>query len=539
MSRSDVEPPTLDSGLQDDRVTGTPGRSPEALRDEPLRSDPLPRADLAVRSVRGGTVTIAGQGAQFVLQMASTMILARVLQPKDFGIIAMAIAVTGFAAIFKDLGLSFATVQRSHLTHAQVSALFWINVGLGLAVAAAVAASAPVVAWFYADLRLIPVVVVLSTTFAIGGATVQHHALLQRQMRFKVLAAIPPLSLAVGTAAAVVASLLNLEYWALVIMQIVSTLTNAVVVWIVCRWRPGSPSIGAEVRSMLTFGMHLSGFNILNYFARTLDNILIGKIWGPRALGIYSKAYSLLMFPLRQLNEPVAAVAIPTLSRLCDDPVEYRRWYLTAIRMIQTVTMPGVVFLMLFSDEVVRVLLGPQWTEAGRIFRILAVAGLLQPIANSAGWLYVSQGRTRDLFLWGIIGSSVSIGGILAGLPWGATGVAVGYTAFNAAALPALYWAAGRKGPVHSGHLYKAAVSGIVVCLPVLCVLPVFRLLLHGANDLFTLTAGAVLMVLTTMGSLGLTAGGREVRSDFQRSVGVLVPRHRIILTKCYDEETH
>lgn len=458
---------------------------------------------------------MAAQGAQFVLHLGSTVVLARLLTPHDFGLIAMVTAVTGFVAMFKDLGLSMATVQKAEINHGQISTLFWINVLLSFGVMLVTAALAPAIAWFYGEPRLIWITLALASAFIFGGLTVQHQALLRRNMRFGTLALIHIASMLAGVVTAFIAAWYGLRYWALVLMQMATTITGAIGVWVACPWRPGLPVRRSGVRAMLAFGGHLTGFNFLNYFARNLDNILIGKVWGAQPLGFYSKAYGLLMFPLAQINAPVSAVAIPALSRLQDEPERYRNYYLKAISMIAFVTMPLVMFLIVMSNEIIYILLGPQWSEASRIFTFLGISALGQPIGNTAGWLYVSQGRTRDMLTWGMIGSSITVVAIVAGLPWGALGVAVSYTIFNWAAQPLFFWFLCRKGPVRARHIFKAVVPFLWASLWVLGGLLVLRALVHIPNPALELVAGFVLTVLLVPIALLFFPGGKRHFADF------------------------
>jgi PST family polysaccharide transporter len=467
------------------------------------------KGNIKVVSIRGGAKTVIAQGITFVIQMASTVTLARILVPADFGIIAMVIAVTGFAEIFKDLGLSTATVQKSEISHQGTSTLFWINVAVSVLIAVIISALAPLISWFYGDPRLTPITVVISIAFVFGGFTVQHQALLQRGMRFTALAAIQILSLLAGAIAGVLSALLGQGYWSLVVMQVTTPFVNMTGVWLASGFRPGLPARGAGVKGMLAFGANLTGFNVLNYFSRNLDNILIGWRWGARALGFYSKAYALMMLPLSQVNTPVSSVAIPVLSRLQDDPDRYRQYYLKAISLIALVTIPGVAFLIVMSEQVVLIVLGPQWIEASRIFRVLAIAALGQPIANSTGWLFITQGRSADMFKWGIIGSSVTLLSFVVGLPWGAVGVAACYTLFNWVVTPFFYWFVGRKGPVNHRHIWIALLPFLWVALCVMGGLLLLRMYVHFPNLLFELGGAILVTVLIVPSALLLFPGGK------------------------------
>jgi len=384
--------------------------------------------DLKGRAVRGAAISFGGQGVKFFLQLVSTMVLARLLTPQDFGLIAMVVAVTGFMLIFKDLGLSAATVQKAEINHAQISTLFWINTAIGFAIMLITIALAPVVVWFYKEPKLLWVTIALASGFILSGLTVQHQALLTRQMRFSALVVIDIIALSVSIVIGIAGAWAGLRYWALVLMQLAMPLTTVVGVWIASGWRPGLPTLHSGVRSILAFGGNLTGYGFVNYFGRTFDNILLGRYWGESPLGFYTKAYSLLLLPIGQIVAPMTAVAIPTLSRLQNEPERFRHYYLKAIKLISYVSMPLIVAMAVLSNEIVAVVLGKQWMQACPIFRILAVAALWQPVGSTIGWVFVSLGQTRRMFIWACIAIPLIIISFLIGLPWGAIGVASGYS---------------------------------------------------------------------------------------------------------------
>jgi PST family polysaccharide transporter len=367
------------------------------------------KAGLAARTARGGAVTFASQGFKFVAGLGATMVLGRLLTPADYGLIGMVIVVTGFVSMFKDLGLSAATVQREEITSAQVSTLFWVNVALSIGVGLVTAALAPVVAWFYGESKLMGIMIVYPLGFLFGGLTIQLEALLHRQMRFLAQAACDLVAVAATITVTIVLAWRGWGYWALVGGHLTTSFVYMIGIWSVCRWRPGRPARGSGVRSMLRFGGNLTGFGVVNFFARNLDNMLIGRFWGSNQLGLYAKAYQLLTLPIDQINSPITTVAVPALSRLNDSPDHYRRAYLRIIEKIAVVTMPGIALLIATADWVVLIVLGPQWTEAAHIFAALGVAALIQPIANSTVWLFFSQGRTDDMFRYCLVASTIIV----------------------------------------------------------------------------------------------------------------------------------
>lgn len=388
-------------------------------------ADP-PDRDLRGRSVRGGAAMVTMQACSFLLNIASTAVLARLLTPNDFGLIAMAVSLTGFVSLFKDMGLTMAMVQKETIDHGQISTLFWINVAFSLVLVCLVAAIAPAVAWFYHEARLTRLLPVLALGFICSGLAVQHQALMMRKMRFFALAAIEIISLLLGTGLAIVMSLNGLGYWALVGKQLLAQAAIMAGLWLACGWCPGRPQRQCEIRSMLTYGWNLTGSGILTYLSRNLDKVLIGWRWGAGSLGFYDKGYQLLYLPVQQFNNPVSSVAIPVLSRLQNDAERFRDYYIKGLMLLAALGMPVVVFLFTAADKVVLTLLGNQWVGVIPIFRALGPAAFLGTFNMATGWVYVSLGMTHRLLRWEIVGSTVMALAFAVGLRWGAVGVAAG-----------------------------------------------------------------------------------------------------------------
>ena len=386
------------------------------------------QADLKGHTVRGGVATLGAQGFGLILSIASIAVLARLLTPADFGLIAMATALTGILALFKDAGLSMATIQREKVTHEQVSTIFWVNVALSLALALTVAALAPAVSWFYDEPKLFSITLAVAGLFIFDGLAVQHQALLSRQMRFSVLAKIQIVTSSLALVAAITAALMGAGYWALLVQLAVSQISGMVLSWGYCRWIPGWPQRGVGTRSMLKFGGYLTGFGFVNYFARNADNILIGKVWGSSELGLYTKAYGLLLFPIQQVNGPISAVAIPALSRLQNDPEGFRDFFRKVLSVVTFISFPLIAWMIVCRHEIIMLVLGSQWQGAVPIFGILALSAFFQPIGNITGLLYVVLGRTERMFKWGLMGCSWLVLSIVVGLPYGPIGVAYAYS---------------------------------------------------------------------------------------------------------------
>lgn len=399
-------------------------------------------ANLRNLVMRGGAVKVASRAVLFGLRIAGVVVMARLVSPDDYGVFLMATSFTVLLAMFSDIGLAKATVQRQEINHAQISTLFWVNAAAGVVFFLVVVAAAPVLAWFYKDPRIAPVTAAMGLSFVLTGLAVQHKALLQRQMRFMTLEGIELFAQVAGAAVMYASAALGAGYWALVLNILVLRLSDTILSWLLSGWRPGIPRRGTGVRGMLVFGGHLSGSNFVNYFNRNLDNILIGLYWGPQALGFYSKAYGLLKQPLSQIGTPSSAVIVPALSRLQDDPVRYRAYFNKAMRAVVFLAMPMVVFTCVEARELILILLGRRWLEVVPLFMALAPAAFLGISQVFAGWLFQSLGRADRMFKSGTAVLGVMIVAFVAGLPWGGLGVAAAYSvAYALIAFPTMAYA--------------------------------------------------------------------------------------------------
>ena len=385
------------------------------------------KGNLKQRSVRGGAITIVAQGSKFILQISSMAILGRLLTPNDYGLIGMVTPIIGFVLLFKDLGLSTATIQKEQINHRQVSTLFWINIAFSLAISILFAASAPLVASFYQEPRLVQIVLALSSIFLIGGLSIQHQALLKRTMQFTNIAKIEIASVLIGVIVGIFAAWRGLGYWSLVIMPLTKVLVIAVGSWIICRWRPGLARKDKELGSMLAFGGNLTGFNCINYFSRNLDNILIGQFWGAVPLGLYTKAYQLVLLPIQQINIPINGVALPLLSRLQNEPKKYTAYYYKFILAIVFLGMPIVAFTFAVTDKLILFVLGEQWLDAVPLFKFLVPAAFLGTFNFADGWVYQSLGRTDRQLKMGAIISTLDIAIFVVSVRWGVIAVAAAY----------------------------------------------------------------------------------------------------------------
>jgi len=418
--------------------------------------------DLKERALRGGVAKLCAQGANYIVRIASLVVMARLLSPKDFGLVGMVTAFTGVLNLFRDFGLSAASVQRVDVTEDQISTLFWINVFVGGFLALVTTAMAPVAVNFYHEPHLFWVTIAMSTGFLFNAAGVQHSAFLQREMRITALAIIDVISWVVSTLIGIVVALTGLGYWALVVSTVSLPLIATIGMWLTTGWIPGRPRSGVGLRSMMRFGGGLTLTGLIVYVAYNFEKVLLGRFWGADAVGLYGRAYQLSNIPTSTLNTAVGEVAFPALSRVRNAPPRFKNYFLKGYSLVLAMTIPMTIAVALFAPELISVLLGPKWQEAGPIFRLLAPTILVFAVINPIGWLIFSLGMIGRSLKVAMVLAPLVICGYVIGLPYGPKGVAFAYSAVMVLwIVPHIAW--GVHGTVVSLRDIAVAASGPLV----------------------------------------------------------------------------
>lgn len=390
---------------------------------------------------RGVSITVVGQAVRIGVQLGGIMILARLLSPSDYGLLAMVTAIIGVGELVRDFGLSSAAIQSRALSVGQKSNLFWINAGIGSAMTAATIGSSWLLAAFYGDDRLQLITVFLSTTFLFNGLSTQFRADLSRSLRFGRLVVIDTAAQVMGLAAGLTGALSGWGYWALVSQAVMQSFAAFVMLLILTGWFPGWARRNERMRDLLGYGANMFGTQLLTYASRNVDSIVIGAQLGAGPLGIYNRAFQLMMLPLLQLNAPATRVALPVLSRLQDDKKRYDAFITFGQSSLLIVV--GVVLAVLGAqaDSVVRIMLGEKWLDSVPVFRILLVAGFFQAAGYAVYWVFLSKGLMRQNLTYSLTTRPLMILAILVGALWGMYGVAVAYSASIALMWPlSLLW---------------------------------------------------------------------------------------------------
>lgn len=419
--------------------------------------------DIRQRAISGIGWTFASQAVRQSISFGLTIVLARLIAPEVFGLVGMVTVFTGFASVLQGVGLGQALVQHRAPTEVQFSSIFWLNNALGLAIMAVFSAASPLLAAFYGRPELILLTVALSASVPIRLLGLVHSARLLRELEFRKLAYVDAASLAVGGTLAVLLAIQGAGPYALVAQDVGSAAGATAGYWLIARWRPRFRIEWQGVKELLGFGTNLTGFQMWNYAIRNSDNLLIGKVAGAVSLGLYTRAYALMMLMENQVGGVLSRVMFPALSRIQDDRERVKRIYLKSVGAIAVITFPAMVGLAAVADEFIVGLLGARWAGAAPLLQVLAVAGMLTSIGTTTGWLYQSQGRADLMFRWGVFAGVVTLTGFAIGIHWGALGVAWSYVIRSLVLIYFTYTIPGRLVGMRFGEVVRA-VRGALGC---------------------------------------------------------------------------
>ena len=484
-------------------------------------------------AVRGASVTIFSSALSFAIQIAATMVLARLLTPADFGIVTM---VTTFSLLLCSFGLNGFTeliLQRENLTHSLTSNLFWINLAAGFLLTVMFAAFGPVIAAFYHDAVVKNVVQGMSLTIIASSFSVIHVALLNRAMKFTAVSTNNIVSRLVCVAVSIILALKGWNYWALVAGYVAQPISISIGAWILCRWTPGRPRSGCGTRAAVKFATNVYSHFSLNYFAGNADNLLVGWRFGAQSLGFYKKAFDIFFLPLCQLLSPISAVVVTTLSRLKSERDRYQQYLLAGISVLAFVGMGVGAGFIVVSRDLIRLFLGPGWEETGRIFAFFGPGIGVMLLYYTHGWIHLSIGRPERWFRWGLIEVICTVGLFLIALPWGPKGIALAWTtSFFVLLIPSL-WYAGRPiglgvGPVLTiiWKFFVASVIAVGSTAWLIHMMPQFEAMPGAVGALVRLVSYSLLFATLYLGAVVALHRNLEPVRHAAGLLGDLMPRH-------------
>jgi len=381
------------------------------------------------RTLRGlgwsGLSQVLRQG----LQIGISILLARLVAPGDFGALAMVMVFSGFAASFSDLGLGAALVQKQDAQPRHAATVFCLHLAVGILLALLLAGTAPLIAGFYHNPRLTALCRGIAPVFVLNAFSGVPMAQLQKVMAFRQIARIETSAMLAAGVTAVFFALNGWGIWSLVIQALLAAAITAILSSLQSRWHLSLAFDISAWRELSRFSSALTGYNFINYWIRNLDNLIVGKFIGPVALGLYSRAYNLMLYPITQVSGTVSRVMFSAMASIQDQTGRLREIYLRAARLIALVTFPIMAGMSVLADLFVVTIFGPAWADAAGVLRILAAVGMLQSVGTTLGWIYTARGRTDIMFRFGLAAGIVYAVSFLVGLRWGVIGVAGAYAA--------------------------------------------------------------------------------------------------------------
>jgi O-antigen/teichoic acid export membrane protein len=471
-------------------------------------------------ALRGGLAKLLGQSGVFVLRLAFMVVVARLLKPEDFGLVAMVTVITAVLDLFASAGLSAATVQKSTINNQQISTLFWINICVGVALSVSCALIAPGVAAIYHEPRLFWVTMVLGTGFLFNSSGVQHLAILQRQLRYVTLALIECLSQFVSLSLGVYIAVAGYGYWALVAAAVSLPAMMSISLWVTTAWVPDKPHRVVGLGSMLHFGGTITINGVVSYMTYNFDKFVLGRVWGAGPLGYYGVASQLINIPTSNLNTALGGVLFSTLSRLQGDAVRFRNYFLKGYGLNVAITLPITIFAAVFAEEIILVVLGQKWAEAVIIFRLLTPTVLFFGLANPLGWLLWSSGRHVRSLRIALVIAALVVAGCLAGLPYGPKGVAIGFSSAMTVWLgPHVIWCLHGTN-ITPLDILRAGSRPLLSALAAVILAYVAHSCLRMPGPFFALLLDGVVMAVSYAGVLLFIMGQRTFYLDLLKSIG-------------------
>ncbi|MFW9970745.1 MAG: MOP flippase family protein [Candidatus Odinarchaeota archaeon] len=379
---------------------------------------------LKQKTISGIAWSSFGQIVQQLLRFTISVILARILSPEEFGLIGMITVFTGFAYLFGDFGFTSAIIQREKVEERHYSSIFWLNLGIGIILTVLFISISEIIANFYDKNILRPLTILISFTFTINALCSVQRAILSKKMLFKLLALRSIISRVFAGLIAIILALKGFGVWSLAWQLFFYSIISVLMYWWVSGWKPRLIFNISAIKELWFYSYNYFGSLMTNYWIRNADNLLVGKYFGSSSLGIYSRAYGLMVLPMQQINLVVGRVMFPALSKIQKDKEKVKSVFLRAVAAIALLTFPIFGGLFIISRDFILALYGSKWAGVIPILQILSIAGLFQSVIYANAWILTSQGRTDLLFKWYLVRGILIIGSIALGL-WYGTIIAV------------------------------------------------------------------------------------------------------------------
>lgn len=404
----------------------------------------LNTAGLKKKAVKGAGINVVTHLISFLFHTAGVILLARLLTPKDFGLVAM---VTAFSMLPLNFGLNGFMeyiIQQKTISTQEINSIFWLHLFVATILSISFIIFGLFLVNFYAEPALSGIAAVMATSFILAAFYTTPMALLRRDMKFSSIA-IGDLSAGIlSIVFAITAAIGGMAYWSIVIRQMGVSLVQVIVAWMLCPWRPSRPQGFKQAVPGLKYALKVYVNFTVNYLTKSIDKVLLGRYYGSSVLGTYDRAYYLSALPANQLLTPLNSVALATLSRLRDDKERFSVYYTKAVSMVSFLGTIASVVLMLSAKDLVPLLLGPGWTETGLILMAFCpgIAAILVYGTNS--WLHLSLGKPGRWVRWNLFSMSITVTAFIIAAPYGALAMAITYSAIRYLLMLPGFWYAGR-----------------------------------------------------------------------------------------------
>ncbi|EOG7227330.1 lipopolysaccharide biosynthesis protein [Klebsiella michiganensis] len=351
------------------------------------------------------------------VQLLNIVVLARLIPPAEYGIMAMALVVTNFATLVRDLGTSAAIIQKKNLENKTINSIFWLNIIMGCGVALIIIISSPVISYLFHTEKLVYVLLLLSICFPLASSSSAHLALLERESCFKSVAFIEISSSVISVFFAILAANIGWGVYSLIVQTILMSSISTVQLWMKSGWRPDFKKgiDWVEIKGLLGFSGNLTLFNFINYFSRNMDSMIIGRYMSSSILGAYSLAYRLMLFPIQNLTFVVNRALFPVISRYQDDNKKLKESYLNTLFYILMIVIPLMTGLAILNEAFVNLVFGHNWSLTASILVWLAPTGIIQAMLSTTGTVFMAKARTDVLMRLGIIGAVLQISAFILG----------------------------------------------------------------------------------------------------------------------------
>jgi len=392
-------------------------------------TDPQPAVTLTQRAARGAAWALVGRGLHQGLGVVLSLLFLGLLLPEHYGLIALGMVLVYVAGDVRDLRFADALIQRKELRTEHIRSAFSIQVGTGLLLSGVLAGLSPLLGRFYNAPELVLVAAALALRPFLDSLGDVSYALLVRRMAFGRVALSNVLSLALSGALAVWLAVAGWGVWALVALNIAGSVVRSAVLIACARWLPVPGWSWSAVREMWRFSMFLYGARFLGQLSRNVDKVIVGRILGDAAVGVYSLGFRLMMLPLEKIAWEVGRVMLSTLSKIQDDLERFRGAYLRAVAVLSLITFPVTAGLCVTAGEFVGAVAKPEWQLAGTVtvIRLFCLAGLVESVATTVGWIFFVRGRTDWQFAWNFVPLAATVAAVIIGVRYGVKGVAAAY----------------------------------------------------------------------------------------------------------------